>query len=153
MALFASEGTPNWRLIYDYTEDMKPGDVVEYAELAKLLAKDGVPPTLERVQASFRDAMPRILKDRGRTFEAVKNVGYQMVDPVGHLRVSRHLNKRAGRQMRRSSDTVVYADTSGAPEDVKTRLVARADSAARILGLMAEEERRLARHAKLLGEL
>ena len=95
-ARFASKGErPEWRMIYeDLLDGADSGTVITYADLEKLLGREF---------ALNRTPLYRARQTLGemhhRWREAVPNVGYRIIEPIEHLRVSAGHRRKSRRQV------------------------------------------------------
>jgi len=95
-ARFTPKGErPEWRMIYeDLFADAEPGQIITYKQLEDLL---------ERGFALNRGPLYRARKTLGemqhRWLEAVPNVGYRVIEPTEHVRVSATHRKKSRRQV------------------------------------------------------
>jgi hypothetical protein len=95
-ARFASKGErPEWRMIYeDLLDGADSGTVITYADLEKLLGREF---------ALNRTPLYRARQTLGemhhRWLEAVPNVGYRIIEPIEHLRVSAGHRRKSRRQV------------------------------------------------------
>ena len=95
-AKFAPKGErPEWRMIYeDLLAGAEPGNVITYAQLEELLGREF---------ASNRGPLYRARRTLGelqhRWLEAATGVGYRVIEPTEHVRVSAGHRRKSRRQV------------------------------------------------------
>lgn len=93
-ARFAPKGErPEWRMIYeDLLETAGPGTVITYAQLETLLGRE-----FELNRGPLYRARKTLGELRKHWLEAVPNIGYRVIEPSEHVRISashRHKSRR-----------------------------------------------------------
>jgi hypothetical protein len=110
--------TARWRLLYAKLQKLSVGDVLTYEQMAEILDLD---PLSDRhtIQVAMRRAANELEKVDKRAVEAVKNVGYRIVEPEEHLRLARGQQRRSSRALARGSSKVVNVDLSNVEPEVR----------------------------------
>ena len=116
-------------------EGRQSGDVVGYDEIGDAL---GVADR-STIQSVTHAAKRGLLVDQGKAVEAVRGVGYRIVEPNEHIRLAGAQQKKSSRALTRSKRTVDNVDFNSLTED--ERQVALA--AGRAIGFLLRETRRL----------
>lgn len=118
-----------WRTIYNLISQTPTGSVITYEQIAVPLNLD---PAAARhpIQMACRRAAKESEEAGGRALEAVRGVGYRIVEPEEHLRLAQIHQSKSSRSLVRGKSKVEHVDLSGMePEVRKTfEVVARAFS-------------------------
>jgi hypothetical protein len=95
-ARFAPKGErPEWRMIYeDLLEGAESGTIITYADLEGLLGRD-----FAVNRGPLYRARRTLGELRHRWLEAVPNVGYRVVEPLEHMRISAGHRRKSRRQV------------------------------------------------------
>lgn len=109
---------PRWRIAYRLLTETEVGGIVTYDALAEAM---GLDPASERAlaQLAVRRALREYEKQDLHTAEAVRNVGYRVVDTNGHLMLARRHSRKAGTQHKLGKSKVENVDLSGAEPEVR----------------------------------
>ena len=133
-----------WRMVYDLMRQAKLGDTVTYADMAKALGLNAKRDK-HALQMAARRAGLELEKADHRAADAVRGVGYRIVQPAEILGLGQRRNRRAGRQLQRGAITVAAVDLDQV--DVPTRQAL--ETLARGFAVQGEINRRfLAKQAK-----
>lgn len=119
---------PEWMIVYERLQPLEFGDVITYRELGELLRYDDRKERT-RIYGPVGRAMREFEKERKRTLEVVRTVGYRVVHAEEHVRLANGHARRARRQVRRGSERVASADRSHLTQEDRRRLD---DTAARL---------------------
>lgn len=127
-----------WRMIYDLMRQAKIGQTVTYVAMAKML---GLDPEGDRhaLQMAARRAGLELERVDRRATDAVKNVGYRVVEPPEILGLGRRRNRKAGKQLARGSITVNAVDLNAVDGPTRAAL----ETLARGFAVQAEVNRRI----------
>lgn len=138
-----------WRMIYDLMQQAKVGDTVTYEAMADAL---GLDPQRHRheLQMAARRAILELAKVDRHEADAVKNVGYRIVEHREILGMARRRNRKAGKQLTRGEITTRAVDLNEVDEEMRTGL----ERLARGLAAQAEINRavgaRLKKHEQIM---
>jgi hypothetical protein len=135
---------PRWALALDVFRDHHVGDVVAYADIAAVLDKDD----RATIQSAAREAGKRLLIEDGHAIEAVPNKGYRIVAPDEHIRLARGHEKRSRKALVRGHATVQNVDLNGLSEESKRVVLATAAGFSRVLDMMRQTNKNVARVAR-----
>lgn len=124
-----------WRMIYDLFRQGRTGDVVTYTQMAELLAVDD----RHVLQMAARRAGLEFERVDHRAVDAVRNVGYRIVNPPEILGMGQRRNRRAGRQIARGATTVAAVDLNEVDATTRSAL----ETLARGFAVQAEVNRRV----------
>jgi hypothetical protein len=84
-----------WRMIYeDLLANTEPGDTITYARLEELLGREFAPN-----RGPLYRARQTLGELRHRWLEPVPNVGYRVVEPAEHVRISATHRRKSRRQV------------------------------------------------------
>lgn len=139
-----------WRMIYDLFRGAGVGETVTYDQMAAAL---GLHWKRDRhaLQMAARRAGLELERVDKRAADAVKNIGYRVVQPAEVLGLGRRRNRKAGTQIQRGSITTSAVDLN----DVDPATRAALETLARGFAMQAEINRRFAakqrEHDELLG--
>lgn len=118
-----------WRVLYEILKPCQVDDVVTYEQMGKAL---DLHPVKDRhiIQMAMRRAAKEFEEVDKHAVDAVKNVGYRVVQIKEHLHLARRQQKRAGRALKSGRSKVVNVDFNEIdPETRKAfEVVARAFS-------------------------
>lgn len=109
---------PRWETAYDLLNAAKVGDIVTYAALAAALDLD---PDNDRslIQGAVHQAARRHEERDKRAVDAVKNVGYRVVEAPEQLGLARRQQSKASKALQRGHSKAVNVDFNGLPGDVR----------------------------------
>ena len=127
-----------WRMVYDLMRVADTGQVVTYEAMAEPL---GLDPQRHRheLQMAARRAGLELEKVNKRAADAVRNVGYRIVEPAEILGLGQRRNRKAGSQIKRGGITTRAVDLNAV--DAPTR--AALETLARGFAVQAEVNRRV----------
>lgn len=94
-----------WKAVYDYLRNLRPGDVVTYEKYEELLGRD-----LRDNRYPHNRAVKELEEVDKRTMEAVRSLGYRVIEAGEHVRLARTHERRGHRQIRKGIRKVVCAD-------------------------------------------
>jgi hypothetical protein len=132
------------------------GMVVSYGELGQLLERD---PEDERraIQAAVRRTIELLERGHSRTLEAVPTVGYRVVAPEEHVRVSDGYLRKSHRSLRRGMSVVRAAPVALLGAADRMALEDRVERLERVNGAMvawaSRTEERVSAHERRLAAL
>jgi hypothetical protein len=106
-----------WRTLYGLLQQKGIGDVLTYEEMADALEMDPVSDR-QALQVTFRRAAIQYEEDDRRAVDAVRGVGYRIVEPSEHLKLAKRHGKKAGNQLKLAYSKAVNVDLSGESSDV-----------------------------------
>lgn len=116
-----------WLDVYDALKASSVGDVVTYEQLGGVLKLD---PDADRhkIQMAVRRAGAQYEQYDKRALDAVKNVGYRIVEAPEHLMLARRHQSKASKSLVRGHSKAVNVDLSGMDTQTRNALetVARA---------------------------
>lgn len=94
--MFTPKGDkPEWRMIYDdLLASADFGTIITYQEIASVLGRD-----LQSNRTPLYRARSELGELRKRWLEPVPNVGYRVIEPSGHVRVSAAHKRKSRRQL------------------------------------------------------
>ena len=110
-----------WRMIYDLFRAAEIGETVTYETMAEALGLDAKRAKHEIQMAARRAALELERVDK-RAVDAVRNVGYRIVQHAEVLGLTRRRNRKAGRQITRGEITANAVDLNEVDDDVKRGL-------------------------------
>ncbi|MCV7100071.1 hypothetical protein [Mycobacterium palustre] len=107
-----------WRTLYELLNERSIGDVLSYDTMAEALQLD---PSKDRhtIQVAMRRAAKELELEDKHAVEAVKNVGYRIVEPEEHLRLARQQQRRSSRALVRGHSKVVNVDLSNVDPEIR----------------------------------
>ena len=107
-----------WRIVYDVLATLGPGDVITYDQAAEML---GLDPLQDRglIQSAVRDAARRNEVDNKHAIEAVRNVGYRVVEAIEHARLAKNYQRKSEVAIRSGKSKVVNVDLSCLDHDTR----------------------------------
>lgn len=107
-----------WRILYDILKALNVGDVFTYERMAGVL---DLHPQTDRhtLQMSIQRAGKELEVEDKRAIEAVRGVGYRVVEPEHHLVLARQHSRRAGRSLQRGLSKVVNVDLNGVDPNIR----------------------------------
>lgn len=86
---------PEWLMIYDrFLADASIDDVITYADLDELLGRD-----IRKNRTPLYRARQEMGEQHKRWLESVPNIGYRVLDPQDHVRVSAVHKRKSRRQL------------------------------------------------------
>jgi hypothetical protein len=116
-----------WRIIYEMLKPAEVNDVITYEQMGAALE---LHPQRHRhvIQMAMRRAAKEFEKVNKHAVEAVKNVGYRVVQPVEHLHLARKQQKRASRALESGHSKAINVDFNEVDGETRKafELVARA---------------------------
>jgi hypothetical protein len=139
-----------WRMIYHRLQTLEIGDTLTYEDAGAIL---GLDPIKERpaIQQVVRQAQPIFLREDNRALDAVRNVGYRVVEPGTQLVLAQRHQAKSGRSLRRGHQHVVHVDfnemepnSRKAIEVLATAMAAQIDFNKRLTGRQEKLEKALA---------
>lgn len=92
-------------MILDLVATRKYGDTIAYAELETMLNVDR-----QTAQAAMHQTIRSLEREQSKTVEAVRNIGYRIVNPGDHLRMATRHQKKARRSVTRAKSKVDHVD-------------------------------------------
>lgn len=107
-----------WKLLYDKLCVMEVGAVLSYEIMGSLLDLDPVADR-QTIRASLRRAADEFLEKNSRALDAVRGVGYEIVQPRDQLRLARQHGVKAGNQMQMAGKLATYVDFGGMDPEVR----------------------------------
>lgn len=110
--------TARWRILYNLLAQVEVDSIVSYETMAEALDLD---PRRDRhtMQVAIRRAAIELEKVDKHAVEAVKNVGYRVVEPEEHLRLAKYQQRRSSRALVRGHSKVVNVDLSNVDPEVR----------------------------------
>jgi hypothetical protein len=127
-----------WRTVYSLFQASSIGKVIKYETIADALELHHVDDR-HAIQMATRRAAKEYLRNDSRAVEAVKNVGYRVVEPEEHLRLAQGQQKKSRKALVRGHDTAVHVDLNGMEPEVRKAF----DVTARAFSTLLEYNRRL----------
>lgn len=98
---------PEWKRIYDAFKDKDYDTTITYAQLDKMLMNGSVKTNKRYVFEKFKKEM---LRQESKALENIQNVGYRIVNPNEHARLTNKEVKRAERRARVACDIILHTD-------------------------------------------
>lgn len=98
-----------WRMVYDLMRKAEINDTVTYEQMGEMLDLDPERFRHELQMAARRAGLELERVDR-RAADAVRNVGYRIVEPAEILGLGRRRNRKAGKQIQRGAITTQAVD-------------------------------------------
>ncbi len=137
-ARFASKGErPEWRMIYeDLLEDAEPGQVITYADLEGLLGR-----TFATNRGPLYRARKTLGEMRHRWLEAMPNVGYRVVEPLEHMRISAGHRRKSRRQVGMAIRVLESTDLTQLKEDALAKFDEQSKMTFALWAVFAHETR------------
>lgn len=141
-----------WRMVYDLMRQAEIGDTVTYEQMGAALDLDPERFRHELQMAARRAGLELERTDK-RAADAVKNVGYRIVQPTEILGLGQRRNRRAGKQIQRGAITAQAVDLNEVDAPTRQAL----ETLARGFAIQAEVNRRVLakqkEHDDLIGML
>lgn len=141
-----------WRMVYDLMRDVGIGGTVTYEQMGEALDLDPEQFRHELQMAARRAGLELERVDR-RAADAVRNVGYRIVEPAEILGLGRRRNRKAGKQIQRGAITTQAVDLNEVDGPTRQAL----ETLARGFAVQAEVNRRVLakqqEHADLISML
>jgi hypothetical protein len=137
-ARFAPKGEkPEWLMIYEaLLANAEPGTIVTYAELEALL---------NREFATNRGPLYRARQELGELrkhwLESVPNVGYRVIEPTEHVRISATHRRKSRRQVGMAIRVLESTDLSKLTGDALTEYDAQSKLTFALWAVFAHESR------------
>lgn len=127
-----------WRMIYELMQSAELGGVVTYAAMAEAL---GLHERADRhaLQMAARRAGLELEKVDKRAVDAVKGIGYRVVQPAEILGLGKRRNRKAGKQIQRGGITTQAVDLNAVDAPTRQAL----ETLARGFAVQAEVNRRV----------
>lgn len=119
MSPFEPKGeTARWRLLYQLLSSTPIDGILYYEDMGDVLNLD---PEEDRhtIQVAMRRAASELEKVEKHAVEAVKNVGYRVVEPEEHLRLARQQQRRSSKALVRGHSKVINVDLSNVDPEVR----------------------------------
>jgi hypothetical protein len=153
MSPFAPIGdTARWKVMYGLLRTKAIGDLITFEEMAEALELDPVRDR-QTLRVAFRDAARRFEEDEKRAVDAVRGVGYVVVDAVAQLGLARRHGRKAGRQLQRAYSKAVNVDLSGESPAVRAAFETVATAFAYQMEINRRQASKTARMQKTLDDL
>jgi hypothetical protein len=107
-----------WKVLYAKLRAMAVGETLTYEIMGELLDLD---PRADRqsIRISLRRAAEELLEKDSRALDAVRGVGYEIVQPRDQLRLARRHGVKAGNQMVMASRMASFVNMEGMAPDVR----------------------------------
>lgn len=107
-----------WRVIYELLASTDVGGILTYEAMAEALELD---PNEDRhtMQVAMRRAARELETVNKHAIEAVKNVGYRIVEPEEHLKLAKGQQRRSSRALARGQSVVTNVDLSSVDPEVR----------------------------------
>lgn len=137
-----------WRMVYDLMKAAGIGDTITYEQMAETLALDAQQDR-HALQMAARRAGLELERVDHRAADAVKRVGYRIVEPAEVLGLGQRRNRRAGKQIERGSITTAAVDLNAVDEPTRKAL----ETLARGFAVQAEVNRRVMAKQKRQDDL
>ena len=110
--------TARWRVIYDILAVTPVDNVLTYEAMATALDLDPASDRHVMQVAMLRSARELAHVDK-RAVEAVKNVGYRVVEPEEHLRLAKGQQRKSSLALLRGDDLVKNVDLSECDPEIR----------------------------------
>lgn len=127
-----------WRMIYDLFKGAKIDTTITYEQMAKLLDLDAGQDRHALQMAARRAGLELERIDR-RAVDAVRGVGYRVVQPTEILGLGTRRNRKAGKQIERGAITTAAVDLNEVDQPTRQAL----ETLARGFAVQAEVNRRV----------
>ena len=98
---------PEWKNLYDSFSELNYNTQITYTELDSKLKEGSIKTNKRYVFEKFKKEM---LRQKCKALENVINVGYRIVNPNEHVRLTNKEIKRAERRARTAVDTILHTD-------------------------------------------
>lgn len=110
--------TARWRILYGLLQDVEVGAILTYETMADCL---NLHPEDDRhtIQLAMRRASKELEQVDKHATEAVKNVGYRVVEPEGHIGLAQSQQRKSSRALARGNSKVVNVDLSDVDPEVR----------------------------------
>ena len=119
MAPFEPVGeTARWRIIYDLLQPLATGSTLTYETIGEALGL-GASGDRHTIQMAARRAGAESERVDKRAIEAIKNVGYRIVEPEEHGRLAVYQQRRSSRALKSGRSKVVNVDLTGLEPEVR----------------------------------
>lgn len=149
VSLFKPLGTvARWRVLYE--ELLVPaavGDIITYEAMGEIL---DLHPTrdVQRIRSALHRAAAEYMDENGHALESLARQGYQVVEPIGHVKLAHRQQRKATKALTRGHSLATCADLSNADPGVRRAL----DTIAQAFSLQMEINRRYDVRQKRLEE-
>lgn len=147
VAFEAVGAVARWRVIYDLVRPLAPESVVTHEEMADALGLDAAEQK-ELIRGAARRAFQELEREDHRAVQAVRGIGYRVVQPEAHLALARQHQRKSLRSLNRGRSKVVNVDLSGVDPEVRAAF----DTMAQAFSLQNEFIRRLDVRQKKLSQ-
>lgn len=107
-----------WRTLYELLQKLTVGDVLTYEAMAEALELDAEDDR-HTIQVAMRRASKELEEENKHATEAVKNVGYRIVEPEEHLTLARRQQRKSSKALVRGNSKVVNVDLSDVDPEVR----------------------------------
>ena len=110
--------TARWRIVYSLLQPLPTGATLTYEAIGEAL---GLDPDEDRhtIQMAVRRAGVESERVDLRAIEAVRNVGYRIVEPAEHGRLAVYQQRRSSRALKSGRSKVVNVDLTGLDPEVR----------------------------------
>jgi chromosome segregation ATPase len=107
-----------WRILYELFVARTVGDILTYETMAQAL---DLHPADDRhtIQVAMRRASRELEEENKHATEAVKNVGYRIVEPEEHLNLARRQQNKSSKALVRGNSKVVNVDLSDVDPEIR----------------------------------
>jgi hypothetical protein len=102
------DGRPDWRVVFDLTETMKPDQIVTHEDLCRELGADD----MQRVYRAVNRANKQLWKTRHKSLDTIRGVGYRVLRASEHEGKATRYQKRARRQIGNAVAVIEATDLS-----------------------------------------
>lgn len=96
-----TDGRSDGQVIYDLAAEMKPNDILHFADLIEILQQGVTSITYDknRAYSAVRSANKKLLKKNNRYLQVVRGTGYKMITSEEHLAVALSKKQSAQKNM------------------------------------------------------
>ena len=129
---------PEWKTMYDKYKNLDYGEQVSYSDLNRCLVSGSIQ---EKKRFVFERFKKQMLWEENKALENIQNVGYRVVNPNEHVRLTNREMKRAERRARMACDIILHTDLDRLTEKEKMIAIAAATRVQPILATLIGEQK------------
>jgi len=148
------DGRSDAQVIFDFTENAKPGSLFSHDELAAELQKGlDAQVTKQRGYAAVASANRRLLRERNRYLRVVRGQGYRVIESSEHLGVALTKKDRAAHYIRKGKEILDHTDLADLTPAQRAMHEGQLFVLSGLLDHMRESNRRHSEQERVLDEL
>jgi len=139
--MFDAKKHPEYLALYDKFKNYEYGSIITYEQMnAQMPNNQDVRKKHYWAVYKFMDMM---LKEQNKLMENIQNIGYKIVKPNEHVRMSNKRLGKATRQVKKSVEYLSFCDVSMLSEDEKMDVMTHQNRKMLVYGVLLGEKRKL----------